>query len=118
MAVVTIAPKAPVELVRQVLPLPKKVDNFAMAGVAKTVTVPAKTLFALIKVTADMNINSNATATDPAADTMDGSNDGSASWVIQASDGPQLFNVGGVATFSVFGTGKFRVSWYGDQGVL
>jgi len=118
MAVVAIAPQAPVELIRQVLALPLKVDNVALAGVAKTVTRPAKAIFALIKVTADMNINRNATATDPAADTQDGANDGSASWLIQATDGPQLFNVTGVTSFSVFGTGKFRVSWYGDASVL
>lgn len=120
MAVISIAPKAPVELVRQVLPAPSKVDNLALAGVAKTLTVPAKVVFALIKVTADMNINFNpgVAAADPAADTQDGANDGSASWLIQAADGPQLFNVQGIATFSAIGTGKLRVGWFGDQSVL
>lgn len=117
MAVVTIMPQAPVELIRQVLSLPFKVDNVALAGVAETVTVPAKAVFALLKVTADTNINRNGTATAPAADTMDGANDGSSSWLIQAADGPQLFAVEAGSTFSVIATGSLRIAWYSDRGV-
>lgn len=119
MAIIATSPEAPVELRRQVLPFPHRVDNVLLAGVVKTVTVPAATGFALIKViTGVVWFNMNTTAATPAADTPGGANAGSGAWPVEPGDGPQLFHVIGVTSFSVFGTATATVSWYRDPSQI
>lgn len=118
MAVVAVASTAPVELIRSIWAFPVKVDNVILAGAAKTVTTPTGVTFARIFTTETIYLKTGGAATVPAADTQDGSNDGSGSLPIRPEADPVPFNVRGIATFSIIGTAIVGIAWYRDHGAL
>jgi len=110
----------PVTFVHQQLRFPGFVQTFLLAGAAKTVTKPSWARWAWVKTTEVIFANMNGVATDITGDTGAGGQpaDGEGSFPIFPQDGyAAVFAVGHVPlAFSIFGTGRVAVCWYGDEG--
>ena len=104
---------APADLIRKEPVFPLQVDNVVLAGAAKTVTKPAGKVWALISVSALCYIRTGGAAVVPGADVTDGSG----SFPISPQYGI-MFNMTGVATFSIIGTAVVGIAWYGDHSVI
>lgn len=117
------APTMPVEMVRTWPPFPKFNYNLVLAGVAKTVTVPAGVSWAFISVTDEtwLNLGDSGTAAVPVVDEVDDTS-GAGSVLIMPNDDAmaRLFYVRGVAHFQLFGTARVSIAWYREHsdGVL
>lgn len=109
---------APVELMRTELPFPVQVDNYVLAGAAKTATKPAGVVWALISVSSLCYMTSVGTAIVPVADTGSGGGApaaGAGSFPVHPGQN-LLFNVKSILAFSIIGTAVAAVAWYGDHG--
>lgn len=105
-------PTAPVELMRKELPFPEYVDNIVLAGAATAVTKPAGVSWVLISPTDTVYIRTSS-ATVPGANVVDGTG----SFPIMPGDPieARLFNVRGIAAFSIIGTAIVGLAWFRDQ---
>lgn len=127
MAVVAVAGQMSAELSRVTPFFPVKVDTLVLNGAAQSLIAPSGVAWMWVKVVTDMPgtvtgtvfMRYNGTAAQPAGATQNGSDDGSASWALESSDGPQWFRVpNGGATISFFAdSANVHVSWHREGGL-
>ena len=103
---------APVELRRQEFELPDLVTNHALAGAAKTITVPAGMRWALIRSTDTVWLNRTGAATVPAADELTGVG----SFPFRVGDDRPFYIPSTLLAFSVIGTATVAIAWFRDHG--
>ncbi len=111
-------PTAPVELIRQQLPLPAYVDNVVLAGAAKTITVPTGASWVWISVSDTCYLRVGTAAIVPTADTGSGGGApalGEGSFPLKVGDTGLLFPTAGVLAFSIIGTAVVSLAWYRDH---
>lgn len=111
---------APTDSIRTTYPVPDYIDNFVLAGAAKTVTYPTWARLARVSVSDLCYLRRTGTAIVPIADTGSGGGApalGAGSWPIHPTQDVE-FNLAGALSFSIIGTAVVAVAYFRDAGSL